>query len=120
VEDELINLVRFRDAVGVGRIAKAQDRSVTDSTRANHRPTRRWYVSNQTDLKIVWSQIGPFLNPNKRNGETVRRDGIASPPLDGFARALTIPIATAITKDKPLPENVASYEPPRRKPDRQP
>lgn len=88
VEDDVVNLERFRSIVGVGAISRARERG------GKRRPTCTWKVTNQHDLRKVWEAIGPFLNPAKRNGKVGG--------LDGFARALAVPAVTLLNNEKPL------------------
>jgi hypothetical protein len=106
ITEDLINLVRFRNAVGTGRLSPLKDRQ-----KENHRPQSRWLVTNQGDLQKVFEAIGPFLNPAKVNGRAVQNKAVANPPRDGFARALALPIRTVLSRDGSLPEGSLGYEP---------
>lgn len=107
IEEDLINLVRFRNAVGVGKIVALKPRS-----NENARPACRWRISNQTDLQTVYNAIGEFLNPAKKNGRRVQTKNVPDTPGDGFARALAAPYRAILTRLHPkLPPDAIAYEP---------
>lgn len=110
IEDDLINLVRLQRAVGVGRIT-----SLAPRKHGKGRPLCRWYVSNQHDLGVVFSRIGPFINEAKKNGRPKPPTNAIDPPMDGFARALTVPLKKYLNRDLPLPPGTLSHEASRRR-----
>lgn len=107
IEEDLINLVRFRNAVGAGTIVATKPRS-----NENSRPVCRWRISSQANLQTVFDMIGEFLNPAKMNGRPVQKKDTASPPSDGFARALASPYRAILSRREPkLPPGASMFEP---------
>lgn len=106
IEEDLINLVRFRNAVGVGSLTALKPRE-----NSRQRLACRWAVSSKSDLEAVFAAIGPYLNPTKRDGRPVQQKSLGSPPNDGFARALAATVRVSIERDANLPEGMMAYEP---------
>ncbi|GAA0020719.1 hypothetical protein [Bradyrhizobium diazoefficiens] len=107
IQEDLINLVRFRDAVGVGKIMALKARS-----NENARPACRWRARSQAEAQTVFDAIGEFLNPAKKNGRRAPKEGVVNPPADGFARALAAPYKAILSRKQPaLPAGAFFYEP---------
>ncbi|KRR09285.1 hypothetical protein CQ12_39955 [Bradyrhizobium jicamae] len=107
IQEDLINLVRFRDAVGVGKITALKARS-----NENARPACRWRIGSQADAQTVFDAIGEFLNPAKKNGRRVHKEGLLNPPADGFARVLAAPYKAILSRKEPsLPAGAFLHEP---------
>lgn len=106
IEEDLINLVRFRNAVGVGSLTALKPRE-----NSRQRLACRWGVSSKSDLEATFAAIGPYLNPAKRDGRSVQQKSLASPPNDGFARALAATVRVSIERDAELPHGMTAYEP---------
>lgn len=85
-------LERFRRAVGAGKVIERPDYGG-----GSRKPTSRWLVSNQDDLQKVYEAIGDFLSNAKRTQ---------------FARALSVPIRSALQNDRPLSKDALGIEVP--------
>lgn len=84
-------LERLQSALGgIGRISPIKRRL---SAKGKMQFIYTFKITNQRDLQKAWLAIGLPLGPQKR---------------DQFARALSVPLATLMRKDKMLPEGTKS------------
>lgn len=89
-QEDRVSLERLQSAVGAGQISRLKRRL---SANGKMQFIYTFRITNQPDLERLWSVIGLHLGPAK---------------AEQFARAMSVPIATILRKEKEMPEGTRS------------